>query len=465
MSSSVTSVSSGALFQAGGLSSGMDTGSIIDQLVKLESTPIAALEKRQTAMKTQISSLASIVSKLSALTTAAQDLADGGVAASKVTSTNTAFSATPGTSADSGSYSVEVQALARAAKWRSAAFTSGEGLSGGTLDLTVQGKAYAGITIADGASLADVAYAVKLSGAPVSAVVLDDGTDQYLSFTNRDTGYPLAGTAADTLAISFSAAAGATGRPLTYSDATSQPQAQAATNAQVAIDGLLFTRTSNLVTDALPGTTLSLTKAAPGAAEELTLSSDTDATATRLQSFVDAYNGVMALVQAQLNVNKDTDRATSLVGNPAVRALQGRLHALTSAQIPGLGSVRSLADVGIKSAKDGSLSVDATALARALATDSGAINSLFSTAGTGLASVVDKMVQANVRAGDGALVISQDGLNRNIDDMSLQADRLQLRVDSFRQNLVNQFTAMESTVGSLKNVSSFLTSQDKKSSS
>jgi flagellar hook-associated protein 2 len=461
--SSTSSSTSSAIFTASGLASGMDTNSIVDQLVALESQPITLVQQQQTAIKTQISTISSLVSRLSALQSAADDLGSNGVFATKATSTNTAFTATPGTGAIPGRYSVGVEQLAQAAKWRSTGFASTDTVAGGTLTLTVQGKTYDPITLADQTSLADVAYAIRKSGAPVSAVVLNDGTSSYLSVTALDTGYPLDKTAADALGIGFAPTTqDANGNPITpvgKDPGFALLPGQGAQNAQVVIDGLKFTRQSNVITDALPGTTLSLTKAAPGTTEDLVINTDTDTTQARLQKFVDAYNSVMSLVHSQLAVTQSTDRSTSLVGVSSVRSLQGQLQSVMIAQVAGLANVRTLADLGLKSSKDdGSLSIDATTLQGALARDPSALNALFSTAGGGITKLVDDLVDQNTRSGDGALTISQDSLNSRVSQMSDEIDTMQRRVDSYRQTLLAQFTAMETTVSGLKTMGNFLTS-------
>lgn len=454
---------------ASGLVSNIDTASIVDQLVALESRPITLLKSRQTAFRSQVSILGDIISRLSALETAAKELGTSGVLAAKVASTNDAFTATPGTGALAGRYAVRVDQLAQASKWMSAAFDSPTaGVRGGTLQLTVKGTTYPAplpdgpgpITITDGMSLSDVAYAIRQSGAPVSATVLN-GWDpvagravSYLSVTARDTGYTAADGPASALSISFTAGAG-TGTDPAFAET------QAARNAAFNVDGVDFVRESNTVTDALAGVTLALKKgaAAPattGTAEDLVLNTDPDATRAKLQKFVDAYNGVMSLVQRQLAVTKDTDRASTLAGDSAVRGLQGRLQSILTSVVAGLPGVRTLADLGVRTAKDGSLSIDATTLAGALARDPAAIDALFSTATTGLSDYVSKLVQEQVRATDGVLTSRQSGLNARIRAMDDQAAALQRRVDAFKANLVKQFTAMETTLSNLKTSSSYL---------
>ncbi|MGC3998716.1 MAG: flagellar filament capping protein FliD [Anaeromyxobacter sp.] len=358
-----------------------------------------------------------------------------------------------------GRYSVQVGTLAKAAKWRSDAtgFASTDVVQGGQLTLSVQGKTYDPITITDGASLADVAYAIRNSGAPVSAVVLSDGTRSYLSLTARDTGHPIGQDPSTALGVAFTPANGATGRSLGLY------QAEAATNATFTVDSLQFTRTSNTVSDAVPGTTLTLSKEG-GAAEDLIIGQDADGTKARLDKFVSAYNGAMKLVQRQLAVNKDTDRAATLAGDGAVRALQSSLQRVITTQV-GSATVRTLADLGLKTARDGSLSIDTTLMKAALDRDPAAVNALFNTQSTGLAAVVDQLVKVQTRSGDGILVSRQDSLNRRIKDIDDDIAVKQRRLTAFQENLVKQFTAMETTVSSLKSTGTFLTNWANQSSS
>jgi len=457
----ITSTSSAPapVFTASGLASGMDTSSIVNQLVALESQPITLLQNQQAAVQTQVSALGAIASALSSLQSAADDLGQNGAAASTASTSSTDFTATPGTQAIPGRYSVEVDQLAQAAKWRSTGLASDQTVEGGTLTLTVQGKTYDPITIQDGSSLSDLASAIRQSGAPVSAAVLNDGTRSYLSLTAQDTGFPPGLSAADALGVSFRAGQDASGNPLPQ---TGQDpgfsQIQAAQNAVVTIDQLKFTRQSNVITDALPGTTLNLTAADPGQAEDLVLTTSAAATQQRLQTFADAYNGVMSLIQKQLNVDQGTDRSTSLVGFSSIRSLQAQLQQALVTQVPGLSTVRTLADLGFKTnGDDGSLSIDTPTLENALARDPAAVNQIFSTAQSGISSLVDSLVDLNTRPADGAISIDEDSLKNQISSMNDEISSMQERVDSYRQSLLAQFTAMETTVSQLKTMGSYLT--------
>ncbi len=434
------------VFTVGGLATGMDTQSMIDKLVSLESRPLTVLQTHQSAFKSQVSTLGSISSKLAALETAAQKLTTSGVLGLKTTSTNTAFSATPGSSSVAGSYDVQVQQLATPAKWRSAAFGASDTVKGGTFTITPSGSTPFTIGIGDGASMEDVAYAIRTSGAPVSAVVLNDDAGKHLSITSTATG-----SAAPAVVFNETGTIGTKSLGLL--------SIQSASDAILGIDGLTFTRSSNTVIDALPGTTLQLkVGGGPSApSETLSIANDTDATAANLKAFVDAYNGVMQLVQSQLNVTEGTDRSKTLVGDSAVRSLQRSLGAIGSSVV-GQSSVRSLADLGLKTQSDGTLLIDSTTLASAIARAPNAVNNLFADPTSGISKITSDLVDS-FTGPDGMLVVRQKGLNSQIKQMDDQAAALQARIDTYRKVLVSQFTAMENVVSQYKNIGSYLNRQ------
>jgi flagellar hook-associated protein 2 len=439
-----------APIRASGLASGIDTQSMIDQLVSLERRPIDLLQARQRAYRKQISKLGSIASKLSALEDAAKDLASKGVRSASVQSTHTAFSATAALGAATGRWSVRVTALASAAKARSAAFTAAtDAVDTGTLTLSIDGTDYV-ITKAAGDTLADIATKIQQSGAPVTATILSDGTSSYLSVTRSETGYQVGQPASSALQITETN--DGTGAPAVGLSIT-----QSATNATLEVDGLAIERRSNTISDVLPGITLNLSQTMTSA-ETLVVADDTKATADRVRTFVEAYQAVNDLVHEELAVSPDTDREASLAGDGTLRSLQRALHSVISTSVAGLGSVRALVDIGVHSDRDGNLLLDEDQLAKALQSDPGAVDRIFSEASVGIGDRISALTKTYTDPIDGILITRQDGLNDSIHRADDAIAKLELRVDSFEANLVKQFTAMEQVVGQLKSMGAFLTS-------
>jgi flagellar hook-associated protein 2 len=453
-SSSSASSALSPLFQASGIASGLDTGSIVTALTQIASQPITQLQSEQAATRTQISTLGTLASQLSALQTAADALGKNGALGVSVLSSNSSFSATASPSATAGSYLVSVGQLATAASARSQAFASADApVTGGNLALTINGST-TNVAISDGEALSDVAFAINQSGAPVSAAILNDGTNSYLSITNRQTGYTIGGSPGDALSIAETS----TG---TQGQALSASIVVPAQNAQFTVNNLSFTRTSNSFNDAIPGVTINLNAPTAGSPETLTLDNDPTATQNNLQKFVDAYNAVMQTVEQQFNISGTTDTTSMLTNDPAVRSLQASLHGLIQATV-GTGSVTSLADLGIETQQDGTLSLDTTKLQNAITNNPSAINSIFQDATSGLAKAVDTLTQSYTDPVSGIFTLDSKGMSDRVNQMDDQIAQIQVRVNNYHDTLIQQFTDMETIVSNMKTVGNYLTSQSSK---
>src|SRR3569623_2083891 len=179
------------IFQAGGLASGLDTTSIVDKLVALESQPITKNTAYHAALTAQISSIGDISSKIKALAAAAQSLGTSGVSSNTVSQTPAGTTAVAGAGALAGSYVVTVNSVATSARARSGQFqTATDTVAGGDLVMHVQGVATT-ISIAATSGLGSVVKQINSSGAPVSAAVVSDGSHMYVSLPTRNPGQPL----------------------------------------------------------------------------------------------------------------------------------------------------------------------------------------------------------------------------------------------------------------------------------
>ncbi len=437
-----------ALFTSSGLSSGLDTNAIVDALARVEALPIDGIKATETAMKSQISTLGTLASKLAALQTAAKNLGTSGPVAITVQSSNTSFSAVAATGALAGAYDVQVQSLAAAAKGRSQAYGAVDApVIGGAFHFSINGKS-TDLTIPDGAKLNDVAALINGSGAGVNAGVIFDGTSAYLTLTNAATGY-VGSSPSAALGVTYTAT-GTTGT------APAVTTTQAATNAAFTIDGLSITRQSNTINDALKGVTFTLGKSG-GASESLAIGNDLANAQGRLEGFLGAYNDIASMVNAQLTPSSVGSRSGTLASDESLREVQQRLQDIVASSVSGSGGVRSLADLGLHTQKDGTLTVDAATFNAAVARDPTAVNALFSAPTTGISALVAATVKDETDPVSGLLTVESTGLTDRLKTLGDEATRLQEHVDSYRQTLLDQFTAMETLLSSLKNTSNYLT--------
>ena len=431
------------IFTAGGLASGLDTNSIVDKLVSLESQPITKNNNLQAALTYQISALGDLTSKIKSLSTSAAGLAKG-VTTSTAVTVPSGITAVAGTGALPGRYSITVTDIATTAKARSGQFDSANSqVAGGTLGLHVKGVAYS-ISIAANSDLGSVAQQINASGAPINASVITDGKKFYLSVSNRDTGKPIG--------------SGVDGGVTIDSDPTGigLHVTQDAVNASIMVDDLPVESQSNQITTAIPGVTLNVVSKQTTAGD-LVISSDSTKSQSSLQGFVDTYNSIMTSLQQSLRPDPKAPPATgSTLDGSLVLGLERKLQGLLSSQVVATGAHRTLADIGVKIQSDGTLTIDSARFSAAMSTDSRGVDAIFSTASTGIAAQAKALSTALADPLDGQLIQRQTSLRKNIKDLDVANQRLQDHVDSYKANLQAQFAHMESLIANYNSIGNFL---------
>lgn len=436
-----------ASITAPGIGSGLDVNSIVSQLISLEQQPILALQQKEAGYAAQLSAIGQLRSAVSPLQDAANKLKDfSSLAAFTATSADSAkFTASTDNTAAVGSFDIQVQSLAQSQKLGSASQadkdTTTFGNTGDTLTLTVDGNSF---TVASGGkTLSEIASAINTASDNVgvsASVVQENSSSFYLVLTSDNTG------TANTITTAFKDSGGtAVADPLTLA------QTQAAKDASVLIDNTYtVTRSSNTITDAIQGVTLNL-KETSASAVNLSISRDSSAIKSAVQSLVDGYNSFVS--------KSDSLSVGELKGDSTVRTLQRQIRSILNTPPSGLsGSVSSLTDLGISFQKDGSLKLDSTKLESAVNSDLSGVTDLFGNDDQGygfrLASTI-----TSVLGTDGLLSAREDGLNARIDDAEKQVTSMQLRLDKTEQQLRDKFSALDSLMSQLTQTSSFLTAQ------
>lgn len=442
--STSTSSLTGALFQAGGIASGLDTNSIVDKLIQADSGPLNQLRQRQSDYQVQISTAGSLVSQLKDLQTAASNLASNGVAAIQPTQTYADFTVT-GSAKTESTYDLSVQQIAKQAKLRSTSFSSAQDdtvVPDGQLQFAIDGTKTTAIDT-KGKTLADIAEAINQNISGLSASVISTTTGYYLNVSRNDTGYSKTTGVDAALTVVSDPGLGLSLQ-------------QSAQNAMLTIDGLSVERSSNAVSDVIDGVTLHLTGQS-GADDEVSFVASSTNSATALNSFVTAYNTLATTVRSQLVTDPNQSYGDTLLGHSEMTTIQSAMQRMLSQVVVASGPVRTLADLGLELQQDGSITLNVAALDNAISKSPGAANAIFSTAQTGISAVVQNLVDSQASPATGALVLEQSSLKSQISDMDDQATSMQSNLDAERQRLMEQFSAMEQLVAGFNNASSYLT--------
>lgn len=179
-----------------GLISGLDTNTIISQLMALERQPLLKLQEQQNTANQQKSAFTTINTSLLALKTSMDTLASADSWAIKTATVSDpdVLSATATSETAAGTYSFRVRQLAQAGQLASAGYADADTTpvnpAGGSFDITVGARTET-ITLGATDTLADVAAAINAEDMGVSAVVVNTGqggTPYRLVLTSEATG-------------------------------------------------------------------------------------------------------------------------------------------------------------------------------------------------------------------------------------------------------------------------------------
>jgi flagellar hook-associated protein 2 len=424
-----------------GLASGLDTESLVAQLMQVERRPRLRLELRESQVEARQAGLRDVLSKLKGLGSAAADLRSVTLWTDTQTvesadSTKVAARRTAG--AAPGGYLVEVSQLARAEQ-RTYDFTSSSSASSITID-GVQ------VDLEANATLDDAVRAINsAAGSPVYAV--DVGGQLVLS--SRQTG----------AANGFVATGGTI--------AEDAAKAKAGLDATYSVDGgPPLTSASNVVADAIPGVELTLkgvtatdvaiTVGAPGP--------DKAKVQEKVKRFVEVYNETVDLVRAKLgeqrvaNPTSERDAVKGVLrGDPLLTSILSSLRiALTEATAGNPDDLDELSEIGIttgtttgsgtvsQTAIAGKLALDEAKLSAALESRAGDVQRLLGgvTGVDGFAQRFESLLDPATSAGgtiDQRLTEATSQLDRVRDGMAALDDRLELR----ERRLRAQFAALE----------------------
>ena len=381
-----------------GLISGLDTTTIINQLMSLERAPQDRLKTQKTTIGSEIAVYQTLNTKFSALAAKAQELArPAGWAVMKATSSSAAVTATATSSASAGELSFTVQQLARAEATASTGTVASTAAIVATGPVTVHvGTATVNIDPGNG-SLGALVDAINASGGGISAAAVKVGTAGYrLQISSTTTG------AASTITVDPTNLSAALG-----SFATVQAGQDAVIRIGEGAGAYDVTSATNSISDLLPGVSVQLQQADPATTVTITVARDSAAVADKVAALVDAANAALAAIASNSTYNPDTKQAGLLLADGNARNLADQVYSAISSLVPA-GTIGSAGGVGISQVKDGTIAFDRNKFLAAYAADPAGVARLFQEGGTATDSHVTYLAGSdNTRAGTYAVNITQ----------------------------------------------------------
>jgi flagellar hook-associated protein 2 len=443
-----------------GLISGMQTSTVISQLMQMEAAPQTALKTKVSTQQKVVSSYQSINTKMNALLTAAKSLNDpvawkGATATSSSDAVLATTSTTGSTQTGSVTFSVKKLAAAESHIFSGRVAATSNNVTGAstiTVTNTATGNA-TNLAITD-QSLKGVVDAInKSTDLGVKATAIQVSPGQYtLQLTAATTGQASAFTVTGIDGL------GGDLPPLTEgSDAVISV---GTTNA------LEVSSATNTFTGLMDGLTVTAKKAQADGEAPITVSvsTDTDGIAAKVQAMIDAANAALSEIGSQTKNASGTVPGGVLAGNSSMQQLASRILGTVSG---GAGALGSLKNIGVELTRDGQLSFNKTAFVAALNADPAKTQSYFNSTTDvdndgvkdGFADRMTAMSTKATQSNTGTLARLITSGNDAITDLNKRISDWDGRLALRQTSLQKQFTAMETALGKLKNQSSWLSGQ------
>jgi flagellar hook-associated protein 2 len=455
-----------------GLGSGLQITDIVEAIVGAEKVPfISRLNRKEAAMTTDISAVGALKSALQKVQDSISNLANADKYQLREAKGNDDFIAmTSNKEAEIGNYSVKVDTLAEKHKLISEGIDSEGPVGEGRLTIN-SGENSFDISASDTATLADIRDAINDSSAneSVIATIITDDNGQHLVLSSKETGV----ANAITVVVDDTSDDQNTDNQflsrLAYDPDTSSAnyslsmnEVTPAVDAQITIDGtLVVTNSTNTFTNVIDGVDITAKKihTVDDDLSRVTLSENNANVEAGLNQFVKNYNELLTLSKT---LGQASEKGSGpLAGDSLLRGVMSKLRQQISTPFETSGGDSlSLSQLGVRSDREGVLSLDKSDLNEFIAQDVDGVQNFFvgSDDTPGFASSVDTLMKFYTDT-DGLIQSRIDGKKNQLE--SLDEDRIAFgrKMDSLEDRLYKQYNAMDLLVANLNATGSYLAAQ------
>lgn len=413
-----------------GLASGVDTASVVTSLMEIERAPVTAMEDKQEYLEAKLDTYEEFNTLLDGFYSAVIGLnSKNDLNAFEVTNNGSEYFSIQTTSlATEGNYSVEILSLAQKQK-----DVSSDGIAD-TDTTTLSGELVFGeetLSYED-VTLLDLVELINDGEYGVTSTIIDDGTGEgYRLMLTTD-------TAGEEMEI--------TGTGSIVMDTAIDGHTVDGSKAHIIVDGVDYYSSSNTMTTALKGATITLMSVSDSGADNVTIASDADTIiSTQMEKLVTAYN--------EINTYIDTIKASDSTLALSMTSIQRSLkNYLTSSDFSSLGIESDW--------EAGELTFDSEIFAAAYAEDPDAITLalLGDDDNEGAMTRLDDYLSEELNSTSGFFVTKKSTIDKTISRLDDSIALMETRLEKRQKTLEAQFTAMETLISSLNSMQEYLTS-------
>ncbi|WP_028580554.1 flagellar filament capping protein FliD [Desulfogranum japonicum] len=417
-----------------GLASGIDTASIVESIIEVESAPIETMESKQEYLETKLDAYTEFNTLLETFYSSALALNDeSDLNTYDVTNNGSEYFSISTTSlANEGTYRVKVVSLAQQQKDISEDYIADTDttLLTGELQIGEKTLTYENVTFDE------LVEMINEGDYGVSATIVDDGAEDE---DGEAKGYRLMLTA-DTSGEAIELAG--TGS-ITF-DTDTNGHTIEGTQAHVVVDGVDYYASSNTMTNAIKGASITL-MGESDSASNVKIESDIESNiTTQLEELISAYNAINTYVDTIYD--SDSTLANSM------KTIQRSLRSyLTSSD---------LVSMGVESDwETGELSLDTNTLSEAYEADSeGVIAALIGDdENDGIMTRLNDFMDDQLDSGTGFLANKENSIDAEMERLDERIEAMEIRLEKRQETLQAQFSAMETLISSLNSQADYLT--------
>jgi flagellar hook-associated protein 2 len=437
-----------------GIGSGLNVSQIVTALMDAEKGPLNSINKSISSDNAQISAYGSISSQISSFQSAIAGLiTPSNIKATTASSSSTSvLSVSNDGTALTGEYKITNVTLASPQVLTSdisnTAYTSINSSIGTTGSITISGTTITPTSYTV-AGMVEAINNANISG--VSATMTNLGSSAAPDYQIR-----IVNTSDTAATIALSAGNDFTGLAFTSADAVA---------GSVTINGNTVTRSTNTITDLVPGLTINLVG---DGNSTITVAQDSSALSSKISAFVTAFNTLDKSLKDISSYDATAKKGAALYGDATIVSLRREIRSIITSTL-GVNATTSynrLSQVGVSFKSDGTLSLDSTTLNTAISANFNKVAKLFSGTGVstdslGLHGFAYQLntVLTTATGIDGSITNRKSSLQTEIRRLQARAEQEQLRLDDLQQLYQRQYTALDRTVSSLNSMASYLTNQ------
>ena len=433
-----------------GIATGLDTETLVQQLMAIERRPLVLMQERKNLLQQQRDAWRDINTRLNNLRDRMAELSRTSLFEGRSAVSSAADVATASATRDAAEarYNIEVVQLAQSHRVASAKLEGDIGVTEPSrlavgdraveIEIVAEDTVH---TIAEKINKADVAVTARVIDGRLVIQADETGEAHQLKFLKFE------GEGALWQELGITGAGG---------EILDTAQLQSAQDAVFKIEGLTIARSSNKIDDVIEGVTFTL----QGEGETvIDIKRDEAAVLDAVRKFVEQYNSTMSFIQS-----RSSDGGV-LQGDTLLMRIAFQLRSDITARVGGAGlAYNQLAAVGISIDRHGTMTLNEAKLREALADDPEAVQKLFAATQDadgfdGVTARLESRFQAWLQAGDGLLAARQKMFGDRMKAIDDSIEQMERRLEIREQNLMRQFIALEEVMAAFQTQAMWLEGQ------